>query len=241
MARMAFSEKVKIMRKEKGLKQEQLAEKCGVSVDAVGTWEQGGKIPVLDNLIKLADTFDCSLDVFRQDAPNLDLHRPSWTQDDYIANDIPFRFGSTKPDTRQQAILDFCGMFLDSLDERYFIKGVGQNSQYGTGRYFWESKIDLPMFIGFTPTLTGTKCRYAYSVCVETGKPLPSDLLATFDCLQEPDGDDTNWIFVPIDLDETDSERMLSNAKKSLKTVIEISRIAIQVMTMEVMETLSNE
>ena len=136
--------------------------------------------------------------------------------------------------------LDFCGFVLDSLDEHYFVKGVGQNSDFGTGRYFWESRIDSLMWIGFTPTLDGADCRYAYSVAINTETPLPSNLLAAFDCLQVTDSDEENWIYVPIDLDETDSDRMLHNAKRSLKTAIEISRLALNVMTMEVTEAIRN-
>ncbi|MBR6199533.1 MAG: helix-turn-helix transcriptional regulator [Spirochaetales bacterium] len=246
MAIMTISEKIRALRKEKGLKQEQLAEICDVSVEAVGTWERGKKIPEFDNLIKLANTFDVSLDVFRQDAPTLNVPHPHFADnhDRYnnavCYNGTPLRFGSTEPDAKQQSILDFCGFVLDSLDERYFIKGVGQNSEFGTGRYFWESRIDYLMWIGFTPTLDGADCRYAYSVAINTETPLPSNLLAAFDCLQVTDSDEENWIYVPIDLDETDSDRMLHNAKRSLKTAIEISRLALNVMTMEVTEAIRN-
>ena len=246
MARMTISEKIRALRKEKGLKQAQVAEICGVTDDAVGLWERAKRIPDLDNLILLADVFDISLDVFRQDAPTLNVPHPHFADnhdryDNAVCyNGTPLRFGSTAPDAKQQSILDFCGFVLDSLDEHYFVKGVGQNSEFGTGRYFWESRIDYLMWIGFTPTLDGADCRYAYSVAINTETPLPSNLLAAFDCLQVTDSDEENWIYVPIDLDETDSDRMLHNAKRSLKTAIEISRLALNVMTMEVTDAIRN-
>lgn len=246
MARMAFSEKIRMMRKDRGFKQEELAGKCDVSPDTVSTWERGIKIPELDNLITLSNVFGCSLDVFRPDALSLDLPRPDWSDypngksdDTCDENNVPLRFGSTEPDEKQQKILDFCGTFLDGLDAEYFVKGAGQNSEYGTGRYFWENKIDYLMFIGVTPTLQGDNAKYAYSVCVNTETPLGDDILAKYDCLQVTNGDEENWIYVPIEVCEADGQRMLQNAKKSLKTAIDISREALRIMTDKVFGSLN--
>ncbi|MBP5449528.1 MAG: helix-turn-helix domain-containing protein [Spirochaetales bacterium] len=238
MASMTISEKIKIMRKEKGLKQEQLAEICGVSVDAVGSWERAKKIPELDNLIKLANTFDVSLDVFRQDAPTLELPHPHFADnpDKYdnavTYNGTPLRFGSIEPSEKQQSILDFCGFVLDSLDEHYFVKGVGQNSEFGTGRYFWQSKLDYLMFIGLTPTLTGDNERYAWSVAINTEERLPDDTLAGFDCIQVTD-EDGNWIYIPINLTPSKDDIWLDEAKKSIAAALDIAHIAVGIMVKE--------
>ncbi len=235
MARMALSEKIKILRKEKGLKQAQLAEICGVSPDAVGRWEYGDRTPEFDNMIKLANTFDVSLDVFRQDAPTLELPHPHFADnpDKYdnavTYNGTPLRFGSIEPSEKQQSILDFCGFVLDSLDEHYFIKGVGQNSDFGTGRYFWQSKLDYLMFIGLTPTLTGDNERYAWSVAINTEERLPNESLAGFDCIQVTD-EDGNWIYIPIKLSPSKDDIWLDEAKMSIVTALQIAQIAIDVM-----------
>lgn len=142
---MTLSDKISILRKEKGFKVAQLAEKIRVSDDAVSRWEHGMRVPELDNLIKLADAFDVSLDVFRQDATNLALPHPAFGKDaeraELLYGGIPLRFGSTEPNERQKEILDFCNAYLATLDGQFFIKGTGQNSQYGTGRYFLEKKL----------------------------------------------------------------------------------------------------
>ncbi|MBQ8590110.1 MAG: helix-turn-helix transcriptional regulator [Firmicutes bacterium] len=50
-------------RKEKGYNQEELAERIGVSRQAVSKWETGDAQPALAQLIALADALDISLDV----------------------------------------------------------------------------------------------------------------------------------------------------------------------------------
>ncbi len=50
------------LRKEKGLSQEQLAEKIGVSRQAVSKWERSEASPDTDNLIMLARLYEVSLD-----------------------------------------------------------------------------------------------------------------------------------------------------------------------------------
>ena len=202
---MTLSDKISILRKEKGFKVAELAEKIRVSDDAVSRWEHGMRVPELDNLIKLADAFDVSLDVFRQDATSLDLPHPAFEKDvertELLYSGIPLRFGSTEPNERQKEILDFCNAYLATLDGQFFIKGMGQNSQYGTGRYFWERKIDLLMWIGFTPSLQTEQSAYAFSVAVNTETPLDEETLAPFSALQVADNAEENWVYVPIKCD----------------------------------------
>lgn len=57
-----FSEKLKSLRKEAKLSQEQLADKLNVSRQAVTKWESNGGTPDLDNLIAIASLFQLSLD-----------------------------------------------------------------------------------------------------------------------------------------------------------------------------------
>ena len=51
------------MRKRKGLSQEALAEKLGVSRQAVSKWERGESSPDTDTLIELSRLYGVSLDV----------------------------------------------------------------------------------------------------------------------------------------------------------------------------------
>ena len=50
------------LRKEKGISQEELADKLGVSRQAVSKWERGEASPDTDNLIELAKIYNISLD-----------------------------------------------------------------------------------------------------------------------------------------------------------------------------------
>ena len=59
---MALSEKLYELRKKGGLSQEQLAERLGVSRQAVSKWESGKAVPESDTLISISEYFNVSLD-----------------------------------------------------------------------------------------------------------------------------------------------------------------------------------
>ena len=59
---MTFSENLRRLRKEAGLKQTELAEKIGIGWRAYQTYERGEREPVLSTLVALADFYDISLD-----------------------------------------------------------------------------------------------------------------------------------------------------------------------------------
>lgn len=58
----AFSERLKMLRKERGLSQEELAARLDVSPGSVGNWEIGSNMPHLKVMTKIAALFD--VDVF---------------------------------------------------------------------------------------------------------------------------------------------------------------------------------
>ena len=59
---MVFSEKLQLLRKGKGLTQEELAEKLGVSRQAVAKWESALVYPDIYNLIQISNLMNVSLD-----------------------------------------------------------------------------------------------------------------------------------------------------------------------------------
>lgn len=59
---MTFAEKLKCIRKQSGLSQEQLAEKLGVSRQAVTKWETDAGIPDIENIMAISALFDISID-----------------------------------------------------------------------------------------------------------------------------------------------------------------------------------
>ena len=59
---MEFNEKLKELRKSKGLTQEELAEKLFVSRTAISKWESGRGYPSLDSLKEIARFFSVTID-----------------------------------------------------------------------------------------------------------------------------------------------------------------------------------
>ena len=59
---MTLAEKLKFLRKQAGMSQEQLAEKLGVSRHAVTKWETDAGIPDIENVIAISALFDISID-----------------------------------------------------------------------------------------------------------------------------------------------------------------------------------
>ena len=58
-----FAENLKLLRKERGLSQRELAAEVGVTQQCISEWERGGMEPTLSYLWKLADLFGVSIDV----------------------------------------------------------------------------------------------------------------------------------------------------------------------------------
>lgn len=59
---MKFSEQLKKYRKNNNLSQDELAAKLHISRQAISKWESADSLPDLDNLIKLAEILNVSLD-----------------------------------------------------------------------------------------------------------------------------------------------------------------------------------
>lgn len=64
---MSLGEKIRAMRQQASLSQEQLAEKLNVSRQAITKWETSKGIPDIANLIAISDEFDLSLDQLIKD------------------------------------------------------------------------------------------------------------------------------------------------------------------------------
>lgn len=64
---MIFSEKLQLIRRNKGITQERLADMLEVSRQAVAKWEAGHSFPDIDNLIKVSTIFHVTLDYLVKD------------------------------------------------------------------------------------------------------------------------------------------------------------------------------
>ena len=59
---MTLGEKINLLRKQIKLSQAEFAEKIGVSRDAIGKYEWNDITPTIDRVIKMAETFNISID-----------------------------------------------------------------------------------------------------------------------------------------------------------------------------------
>ena len=59
---MEFSERLKKLRKDSGFTQVDVAEKLGISQPAYASWERGIKKPTQENLVKIAQVLNVSVD-----------------------------------------------------------------------------------------------------------------------------------------------------------------------------------
>lgn len=57
-----FGARVAMMRNAKEMTQAQLAEKLGLAQSNIARYENGNSFPSIENLVKLADIFDCTTD-----------------------------------------------------------------------------------------------------------------------------------------------------------------------------------
>ena len=64
---LIFSEKLQLLRKNKGLTQEALAERIAVSRQAVAKWESGQAYPDIGNLIQISELFHVTVDYLVKD------------------------------------------------------------------------------------------------------------------------------------------------------------------------------
>ncbi|MGN1457748.1 MAG: helix-turn-helix domain-containing protein [Acutalibacteraceae bacterium] len=68
---MTFAEKLKSMRKQSGMSQEKLAEKIGVSRQAITKWENDTGIPDIENILAISSLFNVSVDELLSNEKNM--------------------------------------------------------------------------------------------------------------------------------------------------------------------------
>ena len=73
---MTFGEKLLMLRKQKNFSQEELAEKIGVSRQAVSRWESGETMPDSSNLLQISNLFCVSADYLLRDDYETEVSAP---------------------------------------------------------------------------------------------------------------------------------------------------------------------
>ena len=89
---MTFAEKLYQLRRQKGISQEELADRLEVSRQAVSRWEMGSTLPDAKNLIQLSGIFGVSIDYLLKDEVTEDRKELAFRQADTPAPKTdPFR------------------------------------------------------------------------------------------------------------------------------------------------------
>jgi len=133
---MTFGEKVQILRKAKGMSQEQLAKRLNVSRQAISKWEQGLATPDVSNVIELSKLFNVSIDYLLIDYYGNDDHIPPVAKNDISGKALP----GTKMSTLVGGLISFAGAagililcIIGSVrGKAYWVFG-GENARVYTG------------------------------------------------------------------------------------------------------------
>ena len=107
---MNYSERIKSLRKAKGLEQLQFGAAMGISGPAVSKWETGKAEPDIKAILKMCDMFDVSADYL--------LGRTEWPL--FVWRDAQGNTAAEKPEVFQTVELtrDEVDMLRELLDER---------------------------------------------------------------------------------------------------------------------------
>lgn len=174
---MRIEERIYRLRKEKGISQEELAEKVGVSRQAVSKWESKQSTPDLDKVINLSTYFGVTTDYLLKgiDSPKQENENFNVGQVLYIASTAFLVIG---------LLSAFAGWYQQQSAENIWgamiIQVVG-GAAYFIGSLMPESKA--PFIIKWLNIMTGLFMPIAMIVAFIFNRaiaPYPTDFLTTF-------------------------------------------------------------
>ena len=141
---MEFAEKLQRLRKARGLSQEQLAEKIGVSRQAVSKWESAQAVPDVDKFVLLSELFGVTTDYLLKEKPG----EPEAVQ---FAAESPKRIASCEK-TKPNALL-----FVPAATA---LNGIGLLAALVLWQLFglWEELGLLASAVGAVLMLMGCAC-----------------------------------------------------------------------------------
>lgn len=138
---MILAEKIQILRKKRGLSQEQLAEMCQVTRQSISKWEADIALPETDKLIFISEIFSVSVDVLLKDELELNLvkevHTCGSIKNSNVNNGL-YQGLLIKESISDESILDY--LEINKVE----IWKTNDIPIYWTAIYFSSSHIDFP-------------------------------------------------------------------------------------------------
>ena len=127
---MTFAEKLKSLRKQASMSQEQLAEKLGVSRQAVTKWETDTGIPDLENIKSISSLFDISIDelLSNEKASQKNSEPVSYTHLDVYKRQIVHRAGNHKSICRFECKRQFIDNIIKNTFTQFTASSAGNAS-----------------------------------------------------------------------------------------------------------------
>lgn len=118
---MKLGDNIQFFRKKESFSQEELAEKCNVSRQAVTKWEAGESTPSIEKLITLVEIYDISLDELVGKAENNLYSKLMKLVKEFAVEDIP-----KNEDDEISAIVTRYLLFAKSinLDDKNTLNGL---------------------------------------------------------------------------------------------------------------------
>ena len=133
---MKLSEKIVQLRKSQGLSQEELAERLGLSRQAVSRWESGTALPDAGNLLQLSRLFDVTAD-YLLDEEQESSQVPSAPAKPHRTNGKEIAGGC-------MAMLGFWGNVIIYIASRFvevMIPHKVWSTDHSTWQYRWDSNL----------------------------------------------------------------------------------------------------
>ena len=152
---------LKELRREKGLTQEQLAERFGVTNRSVSRWENGVNMPDLDLVIDIADYFEVSIDEF------LDGERKTEMKDKKT-EEMLRKVADYENQEKVMISRRLCGVFLAAIAAFCVYGYLDIRGLASTGIY--ENIADFSLGLVFGVLLLGALFTSRYGAKVQAAK-----------------------------------------------------------------------
>lgn len=137
-----FGERLRLLRKQRGLNQSQLSKVLGIGQTTIANYEKNMRFPNEDMLMKIADYFDVSLDyLFGRVDQNKRMHRIEKQDSSMGIQDLKDEFLSMLMDSDEDRALELLMIPLsDGIPVQVIYEEIIQDALYQVGA-LWETGV----------------------------------------------------------------------------------------------------